>query len=165
MFVYIELWCYVVIGHHRASANPYPIQPYRPLDFVHDLVVKHIQPHGFIADMVNDYIDKNWPANSYVIGIHYRGTDKVDAYPYVTPSFAIFDYYVDAVHQRYNLNNKPLHIFIATDSSDFIEWANKRWNGAISYYSDTPRLSNNDAEAIVGGTHKNNKFTPYQKGT
>lgn len=154
-----------VIGHKRVKSIPYPMQPYRSIAEVSYVVNKYIQPHDWIVDDINSFINQHWPSNAFIIGVHYRGTDKVDAYPYKHPSFSVFDYYVQQVNSVYNGDNKPIHIFIATDSSDFIDWAILLYGSdRISYIVDSPRLSGNDVEALKSGTHKNNKFSNYQKG-
>jgi hypothetical protein len=154
-----------VIGSHRQASQPYPIAPYRPLSYVSDLVHTYIKPKQFIINDVHEFIHQHWPHDSLIIGIHYRGTDKVNAYPYVSPSFAVYDYYVtEAIKKLRTSDSQAYHIYIATDSTDFLEWAKEMWGNKISYQKDTPRMSSQDKAAREGGTHKSNEFTPYQKG-
>lgn len=83
-------------------------------------------------------------------------------YPYQSPSYALFKAYIHRVLARFAPDSYKL--FVATDETEFIEWATATFPGKVLSYEDSPRLSARDPLATKGGTHKSRCFSNFQKG-
>lgn len=160
-----------VIGRSRDRTVPYPLKPYYSIEYIHEIVSRYIKPKQHVTNAVDDFIRHHWPntTDRLVIGVHYRGTDKIDQYPYSHPPHEQYDFHIKQVIDLYSQKDQPIHVFIATDSIDFIQWAEQNWayvnhhNITLSFLPDSPRLFNNQTSA-GHGTHHSNQFTNYQKG-
>jgi hypothetical protein len=72
-----------------------------------------------IQDEVDSFIDKSWKDNN-IIGVHYRGTDKIGEAPKVL--------YEEVLKNIIYVNNhflKSNNIFVASDDNNFIIWIRK----------------------------------------
>lgn len=82
----------------------------------------HIKPH--IQQKIDAFVSENFH-NLFTIGIHYRGTDKSQEAPRVS--------YEDAfeIINQHLPKNAPYVLFIATDESEFLEEAQKRYPNQV----------------------------------
>ena len=84
----------------------------------------HIKPH--IQKKVDSFVCKYFNDN-YTIGIHYRGTDKIKEAPRVP-----FEEVFKEIEQQIP-REKPYVLFIATDETEFLEQAEKRYCNVVAY--------------------------------
>ena len=145
---------------------PYPVNGNIGLDKVRSIVYNHIKIKQRVSNKVDKILEmNNIDQNIFLIGLHYRGTDKINVFPYERPPMSYYKYYVNQILKKYQ--PKQYRIFVATDSSDFIEYVEKIWpNDEAFYLKNNPRLSDYDITARTfykGGLHKSSSFTPYEK--
>jgi len=110
-------------------------------------------------------LDGGSPSGVFVIGVHYRGLDKIDAYPYRLAPPDLFRVAISEVIEVY----KPAKylIFVATDTADFIQFAKAHWGEDKVVALDTPRIALRDVEYQRNGIpipiHKSDKIPKYVK--
>lgn len=118
-----------------------------------DLIKKHI----FIKPLIEEKIDTfaaNQFRNDYVIGIHYRGTDKHTEAPRV-----IYEDVLKAVQEKLDaLKNNEFRIFIATDEWAFVDYMTSIFPDRVCYYQEAPRSI--DGQPV----HMNPAYSGYEKG-
>lgn len=153
-------WDRVIIPKYSPSC-PYPMNASDEMKKVSDLVGRHITVKSYILEKV-EVFRSAYMDDAFVIGIHYRGTDKKLLYPYESPPYSLFDEYVGRVLRRYNQD--LYKIFVATDETEFIEWMEAHHPGKVVYWETSPRLSSRDTLATRGGTHKSKTFSNFLKG-
>lgn len=92
----------------------------------HHLIDKyiHLKPH--IVKKIDDFKSKHFE-NSYVIGVHYRGTDKVtEARP------VSYSYMVRSIKNALDASGKKnIKVFIATDESAFLNHMKSIFKSAV----------------------------------
>jgi hypothetical protein len=107
----------------------------------------HIKPH--IQQQVDAFVAKFF-LGAYVIGIHYRGTDKNIEAPRIAYE-TVFEEIDKHLPQ-----GKPYSLFIATDEIDFLEQARKKYGSHIiaieahraNYNSEGVHFSNKNSYII-----------------
>ncbi len=90
------------------------------------LIDRYIRPKQHIRDKVDAYVRANFDG-AFVIGIHYRGTDKFEdapRVPYETVHAAALEAFKAAGTTRHKL-------FVATDEQAFLEWMLDRFPGKV----------------------------------
>lgn len=92
----------------------------------------HFKP--FIWDEVNQYVETHL-SGYYVIGIHYRGTDKFVESPRVPYE----DVVKEVLEQISSIGNTPVKIFVATDEQPFLEYMNRVFPGYVCSLEDIYR--------------------------
>ena len=78
----------------------------------------HIKPH--IQKKIDTFIAQFFLDN-YIIGVHYRGTDKIKEAPRIDYETVFTEI------EKHIPQEKPYSLFIATDEIDFLEQARKRY--------------------------------------
>lgn len=96
----------------------------------HALIQKYIQVDKAIQAEV-DQIVKTQFANTYVIGIHYRGTDKVTSGEALETNYETVMAAIDQHIAEKNLTHFKL--FIATDEEPFIDYISYRYPGKVCF--------------------------------
>ena len=94
----------------------------------HALIGRHVRPKTCISDKVEPYVRENFH-DSFVIGIHYRGTDKFEEaprIPYERVHAAVLDAIKTAMPVRYKL-------FVATDEQAFLDYMLAEFPGVLAY--------------------------------
>jgi len=116
------------------------------------LVSKYIHPLPFIEQKVADFAKQHFKGK-YVIGVHYRGTDKVLEAPRVTYE-EMGKKVMEIVHKK---QRADYVVFVATDEAPFLEYMKKQHPHNIAYWdairSDTHR-----------SVHKHQTAAPYRLG-
>ena len=153
-------WSSVILPDYPKT-RPYPINAAGEMKRIGALVSKYIRVKEPIREKVEKFRSLNM-AGEFIIGIHYRGTDKKLLYPYKSPSYALFEEQIGLVSKRYKKDR--FKVFIATDEIEFLEWAKDRYPDNVLFYDESPRLSASDPIATRGGAHKSREFSPYLKG-
>lgn len=153
-------WSSVILPRHPRS-RPYPLDAGEEMKAAAALVKRHIRVNPTLLEKVTSLRSKYF-GDEFVIGVHYRGTDKRLLYPYMSPSYTIFEAEISRVFERHSPGG--FRIFIATDEIEFLDWATERYPGKVVHYDLSPRLSAHDPVATKGGTHKNRRFSSLQRG-
>lgn len=137
---------YKDIGYYRQNTN---CRITRERGFY--LINKYIKIQPYVYRLVDSFYDKNL-TNAFLIGIHYRGTDKSSEAPRV-------DYakVAQAVQNKIkSLNGKTYKIFIATDEQQFIDYIKNRFTNV--YYADSARST--DGKPL----HYAHNRSPFKQG-
>lgn len=153
-------WSSVVLPDYPSTC-PYPMNAAGEMQTIAGLVSRYIRVNREIGDKVEEFHALHM-AGEYVIGIHYRGTDKKLLYPYKSPSYRLFEESIGNVLMK--CKQDSFKVFIATDEIEFLEWAKERYPRQVLFYDGAPRLSARDADATRGGTHKSRRFSGLLKG-
>jgi len=130
---------------HGATPHLYPMTAGVPRREVHRLAASHIQPAPRVAEKVETSAVRWLERDSYVVGVHYRGTDTARHYPYYRIPYEVYEAEVrqvlaSAAPSRYQ-------VFVATDESAFIDFMSRAFPGRVVYSSEAPRVAP-DAEPI-----------------
>lgn len=143
--------------------RPYPMTSATPVAETHRIAQTYIKMKPDFKKMLEEIAARYLAPDDFLIGIHFRGTDKTLIYPYVSPSYAVFEFYVEEVLKAYQPHPEKWKLYVATDDTDFFEWAQRRWPGRAFAFELNTRLSSKDAAAQQGGVHKSVRFKPYEK--
>jgi hypothetical protein len=116
------------------------------------LISKYIQIKKPILDEVNQF-EEGFFKGRFVVGIHYRGTDKfISESPSITP-----DKFLDKLEKEWGSiwEKEPL-FFVATDVDEFIKVIEQRYPGRVVFH---------EAERSIDGNplHSTTK-SPYEQG-
>ncbi len=146
---------------------PYPVNGALSIEAVRELVQKHMKLQPSAVKTVNDIRATMFAPGDFVIGVHYRGLDKIDAYPFVPAPPDLFRAAVTNVLELY----KPgpnFKIYVASDTADFIDFAKAHWGADRIRYLDVPRIYVKDVQYQPDGTpvplHKDKSISPFVKG-
>lgn len=85
-----------------------------------DLIDRHIGPAPHVRDMVEEFIAR-WQGAA-VIGVHYRGTDKV-----VDARRVPYDEVAAKIADRLSAAGRHSQVFVATDEDAFVEFVRRRF--------------------------------------
>ncbi len=119
----------------------------------HELIQRYIR----IKKPIQEAIDAFYYTHMhgfYMIGIHYRGTDKIREAPAV-PYETVSDIVYSQLQNR--LPDKPFKIFIATDDQNFLAYMQQVYGQTVCAID---ALRSTDDHAV----HTNQHFNNYQKG-
>lgn len=110
---------------------------------VNSIINKHIKIRPEIVKQVDDFANKEFK-DFHVIGIHYRGTDKVKGGWVEAP---VVEYEKVASVIKEQIQNLPdtYKIFVATDEQGFLDYLKKEFPGKII---ETPAYRSTDGQAI-----------------
>jgi len=118
-----------------------------------ELIKKYIIVKPHILEKVSKFQDKNFQG-FYVIGVHYRGTDKFRREAPFVP--------LDVVKENIekitkNIEQKNVRIFVATDDSNFLDQMKDQYQNQVLY---TKAFRAEDGQPI----HFRNMESNYKKG-
>ena len=82
----------------------------------------HIKPH--IQEKIDVYM-RQFFLDKYIIGVHYRGTDKIKEAPRIAYEIVFEEI------EKHILHGKPYSIFIGTDEMDFLDQAKMRYSNRV----------------------------------
>lgn len=105
----------------------------------HQLIKAYIKLKPHIIKIVNDFQSMHFAkdANTYLIGVHYRGTDKHQEAPRAT-----YEEMVTHINQAIAAHpNRPIKIFVATDEQAFLDWISQIYPDQVIAY-DSIRSTN-----------------------
>lgn len=118
----------------------------------HDIIKRHIKVQSYIQEEVDTFVKKRFK-DSYVVGVHYRGTDKVigmaPRVPYKEVRQIIKQHLKDMQVDNYK-------IFVATDEQQFFDFMKKSFPKKVI---GTNAVRSTDNTAVH---HTNNN--PFQLG-
>lgn len=156
-------WDYYCEPIHVTKQDRGLFQPPIPISWGHDahyprlatyrIIQKYIKPKKHIIEKVDQFVLENF-SNKYVIGIHYRGTDKSREAPKVA-----YKTVIDQIEHMLSANFPIDHtkIFIATDEMAFLEHAIDTW-GDLVCCTDSTRSTNQEA------VHSSSNRSAYKVG-
>lgn len=124
-----------------------------------DRAYKLIQRYIQIKDLIQRKIDSFFASHlngSYIIGIHYRGTDKYSEAPPVTYA-TMFSHIDVALAKAQKERGGTIKLFVATDDQHFLDAARKKYPNRV-YAWNAPRSTGNNA------VHTGKTGSPYEKG-
>ncbi len=104
---------------------------------VHSLIKKyfHIQPR--IQTKIDSILEKEF-SGSYVIGVHYRGTDKISEAPRVPYEKVVEE--IDKVIASLSLSEKNNYrVYVATDEAAFLDYVKPLYEDKLIYLCDAAR--------------------------
>lgn len=118
-----------------------------------ELIKKYIVIKPNIEEIVQDFVRKHFKTAEYVIGVHYRGTDKKRESPR-----AKYELMESHVRQVISMNGVPsAKIFVATDEQGFLDYMEKQFPNQIIV---AEAIRSSDDSTPVHNTPGNK----YQKG-
>lgn len=124
-----------------------------PFSRCNELLNRYVQVRPEIQNLVSDFVKENFEF-SYVIGVHYRGTDKWSESPTVA-----YEKMLPPILELINspeIKNRNYKIFVATDEAPFLDFL-KAYFPSIIVQSNAHRSSDSRAVHTSGGD-------TYQKG-
>lgn len=99
----------------------------------HDLIRKYIHVRPYLTKKVSQFVEQNFKSH-FVIGVHYRGTDKKIAAPRVK-----YQEVLKEIKKKIAKVKKNYRIFIATDEQDFIDYMKIIFPKKILYLKSVTR--------------------------
>ncbi len=156
-----DSWTSQIIPRNSAR-QPYPIDSQEEFDEVARLTERYLRPRAALIEQVDALWRSQVKPEDFVVGLHYRGTDKINCYPYRSPDYGIYADQLERVLARHQPSSWRL--FIATDEVEFVAWAVSRYGERVFLQADSPRLSARDPIGRKLGTHKNLALPGYRKG-
>ncbi len=134
--------------------DPNTIEFCNTLERNHDLVEKYIKVKCHVLQKVDEF-QKNRFEDKYVIGVHYRGTDKLF---HEAPRVA-YENALESIHKVIDLipEGRDYRIFVATDELPFLQFLQYRFLKKVIYCK---------LKRSTDGTplHLNQDRNPYQAG-
>lgn len=123
-----------------------------PRAAAHALIARHVRLRSHLAVKLEDFVAGRF-TGTYVIGLHYRGTDKHEeapAVPYEVVAAAVRTAAAGA-------GDQPWRVFVATDDQRFLDFMIERFPDRLLY---RPMFRSSDGRPI----DVTNDDSNYQKG-
>lgn len=125
---------------------------------------KYLVPNQHMQELMSSFWTTNIPQDAYVIGVHYRGTDKKLVWPFSTPTYSVVTVEVEKAAREAGQSDN-FHVFLASDEEEIVHYFQEKFGvDRVSFQPGAPRLSSRDSDATEGGTHKSLKYSAYDKG-
>lgn len=156
-----DSWTSQIIPGNSAR-QPYPIGSPQECHEAARLTARHIRPRPALLARLDALWAAHTAPDDFVVGLHYRGTDKVNCYPYRSPDYEIYAQQLDRVLARHQ--PRTWRVCVATDETEFAAWAVARYGDRVFMQPAVPRLSAQDPAARRDGTHKNLSLPGLRKG-
>ncbi len=133
---------------------PWFIEHHTSKERCHELICKYVKVKHHILEKVQAITDEQF--SNFMIGIHYRGTDKNSEVPRV--SYDKIASVVRSVIAELELWEGGYMLFIATDEQPFLAYMEAQFPNCTTFYQGAYRSM--DSQAV----HLNKKLNPYKKG-
>jgi len=133
--------------------NPYNIEYRTTRRKAYHLIDTYIQIKPDIQKDIDDYEAREF-AEHFVIGLHYRGTDKRSEAPPVPYKKVVDVVYAEVLKHR----NDNVRIYVATDEQQFLNYMISQFGDLVCYYPDAIRSVSGKA------LHYDPKHSSYQVG-
>jgi hypothetical protein len=131
---------------------PCPIQFHNNKKEANFIISKYIQVKPHILQKVGEIVSNQF--KHYMIGVHYRGTDKVTEAPrvrYHEMAKAVSEFVISEGLRQFK-------VFVATDEVNFLKFMKKKFPNRIVCYEESYRSTDN------APIHFNETLSPYKKG-
>ena len=93
----------------------------------YELISRYIRLRPHITEKVDKFVQTKFK-DAHVLGIHYRGTDKMNN----ESPFMDYEIMLNAVaYYAHQFKGKKFRIFVATDEQDFMDEMNERFPGQV----------------------------------
>ena len=93
-----------------------------PRNRAHEIIARHVRPKPKIKELVENYVRENF-GGAFVIGLHYRGTDKHEEAPRVP-----YDVVVSEINAAIDgAGTDRIKIYVATDEQAFLDFMVERF--------------------------------------
>ena len=146
-------------GHLVYGSTPflYPKTYGLPRGSLADLVRQHVHVRPEIRQRVESFVQQHFAPASFVVGVHYRGTDTARHYPYYHVAYEAFALEVERVLPP----GVDTRVFVATDEQAFLDFAQRTWPGRALCWAESPRVRREEP-----ALHLNTSLgvSNYQKG-
>jgi hypothetical protein len=124
-------------GHPTNSAQtPYPVGAAESLRECRRLAKHYIRIKPAIATAVDGYLKEHAQGADFVLGVHFRGTDKTTDHPAQRPSFDAYERQIERILQHY-APQRP-RLFVASDQLECVEWAARRYGSLAFFLAGAP---------------------------
>ncbi len=133
--------------------NPFEIEYRTTRREAHELIQKYVCLKPEIQNAI-DQFENLYFRNKFVIGVHYRGTDKSTEAPRISYE-KMAEEILNMIQKQQNQN---IIIFVATDEQNFINFLISQFGELVYYIPNAIRST--DGLAI----HMNHKLPRYQAG-
>ena len=100
------------------------------------IIDKYIHPKQHIINKIDHFVENNFKS-LFIIGVHYRGTDKQHEAPRV-----LYKEVKNKVKQEIKQLKADYKIFVATDENAFVEYMKMVFPNKICYRSNAIRSDN-----------------------
>ena len=161
-------WSQVAAGK-RNERTPFPLpnhdcekcgMTFRELS---QIARKFLKLNAKTAAIVDQFWSTHFPSGAFVVGAHFRGTDKsLLAWPFQAPTFSKFADEIEFAAQQAD-HADDFKVFLATDETEALEYFTKRFGNERLKYIKAPRSSSKDPNS-AHGVHQSSKFSSSEKG-
>lgn len=122
-----------------------------PRKRAHSLIQKYIKVKNHITQKVQQFKNENFK-DYFVIGVHYRGTDKKAEAPRVS-----YEYVINTINEQINEHfGKRYRIFVATDEQAFLDHIQQLYPQKV--------IATNAIRSVDGRAIHYNTATPFIQG-
>jgi hypothetical protein len=142
----------------NSPEKPYPLGAAESLRECRRLAKDHIRARAAIVEATDAYLREHTEGVDFLLGVHFRGTDKSVAYPSQAPSFSAYDQQIERILRHY-APRRPM-VFMASDQLECIEWATRRYGSMVFVLQDAPLSTAYNPSMPV---HKDRRFSPYAR--
>lgn len=129
----------------------YETQFEMPRERAYELIQKYIHVRPHITQQIDDFCKEHF-GDHCVIGVHYRGTDKLEADPV---SYEAVVAHIQAAIATYQ--NQQVMLFVATDDARFAAYMQERFPHQVV-------MRNALRSDSATGVHMRDDLAPYTKG-
>ncbi|MBK5254692.1 MAG: hypothetical protein JJE39_01525 [Vicinamibacteria bacterium] len=154
-----ESWTALAVPTNSVR-QPYPLGAAESLRECRRLTRRHIRVQPWMVDQVDEHLREYTTGADFVLGVHFRGTDKSTHFPTQRPSFEGYGRQIERLLQHH-APHRP-KIFVATDQAEFLEWATRRYGSRICSLANSPMADASTRSR--GGVHHDPRFSPFEKG-
>lgn len=134
-------------------SNPFRIENQRSREEVHRLIQKYIKIKPGIRAAIDNFERTEFHGH-YMIGVHYRGTDKIIEAPRVAYT-TVEKWVKDQLRQHVGQKCK---IFVATDEQPFLDFMKSKFSWRVCC------LPNADRSSTTDRVHGKKNQSPYRQG-
>lgn len=129
-------FCDVVNG---ATPHLYPMTYGLTRSEVHRLLSGHVHVRPEIRRKADAFIATAFEAGAYRIGVHYRGTDSVQHYPYYRIPYTAYAGEVRRVLEC--ARPRAFQILVATDERDCLAFMQREFGDRVVFWDESPRVA------------------------
>jgi len=123
-----------------------------PRQYAHDIIKKYVRLKPHVQKKIDEFMHAHFDGN-YVIGVHYRGTDK-SSEAQVVPYDDVYQVVLSSMQRMCNC---AVRIFVATDEAPFLQFMQEKFADKVCAI-DAMRSENGKA------VHTTMNFNNYKKG-
>jgi len=140
-----------------SQSATYPLTYALDREGVNRLMHKYLRLHPTIAQKIDNFKATHLKDADVVIGVHYRGTDTAEHWPYKKTPYEKYFAEVDKVlpellkEKGLEAGKAKIRIFVASDEAAFLDKMKERYPGQVVSNTDSPRLTPDQYAAATEG--------------